>query len=66
MGRQAGGLEEETKAADPPWKQHITAGRGPTDSNCAGDAQPMNVIGEDMSERLDVVPDPGRQRPPLQ
>jgi transposase len=61
-------IEEKTRGPDAPRKRRINRGAlpahlprvhetvAPANSNCACCRQPMHVIGEETSERLDVIP----------
>ena len=65
---KAEAIEEKTQAADAPRKRRINRGAlpvhlprvhetvAPADSNCPCCRQPMHMIGEETSERLDVIP----------
>ena len=65
---KAEAIEEMTQAADAPRKRRINRGAlpahlphihetvAPADSNCPCCNKPMHVIGEETSERLDVIP----------
>ena len=65
---KAEAIEEKTQAANAPRKRRINRGAlpahlprihetvAPADANCPCCQQPMHVIGEETSERLDVVP----------
>ena len=65
---KAGAIEEKTQAANAPRKRRINRGAlpahlprihetvAPADTNCPCCKQPMHVIGEETSERLDMIP----------
>jgi transposase len=65
---KAAAIEEKTQAAAAPRKRRINRGAlpahlprirervAPADTNCPCCQQPMHVIGEETSERLDVIP----------
>jgi len=65
---KAAAIEEKTQAAAAPRKRRITRDAlpahlprihervAPADTNCPCCQQPMHVIGEETSERLDVIP----------
>jgi transposase len=68
MIAKAEAIEEKSQAADAPRKRRINRGAlpahlprihetaAPAETNCPCCSKPMQVIGEETSERLDVIP----------